>query len=364
MGNEITIPKFENVDIEDLKENPQNIKQHPEEQIDALVQLIKMQKKFHAPLLIDKNNMIWAGHARILAARRLGMKQVPIVRMENLSKADLKAIMILDNEILKAAYDKKNMGQVLSEIPDFDFKKFHMDFEEFKIVDLPEESEIPEIPKESRAKPGQVYQLGNHRLMCGDATNQNHVEKLLGEDKPNLIFTDPPYDFEKYDYLNYYFENQKDIEILILNGDHGTVNMLENYSKNFIGFYVITFNSPSRFSNQPMISHRLITHYRKGKSKFKNLHDAFGTVQEIVLFKSGLTRHEKPLELSKKFITHYSKENDIVLDLFGSSGSTLVSCEYLGRSCLMMELDPACVDIIIERWETLTHKKAKLTDVH
>jgi site-specific DNA-methyltransferase (adenine-specific) len=280
--------------------------------------------------------------------------------MEKLTKKELKAMMIMDNEILKTAYNKKNMTKVLSEIPDFDFKKFNMSFDQFKIDEKPDENTIPEPPKVAKAKLGDVYQLGNHRLMCGDSTNETHIRKLLGDKEPSLVFTDPPYDMEEYDYLTPLFESQKDIEVLILNGDKGTVQLLDRYSKYFVGFYIITFNSPVRFSNQPMISHRLITHYRKGKSKFRNLRDAFGTVQEIVLFKSGLTRHEKPLELSKKFIVHYSKEDDIILDLFGSSGSTLISSEYLGRTCLMMEIEPPLIDLIIERWENLTKSKAVL----
>ena len=108
-----------------------------------------------------------------------------------------------------------------------------------------------------------------------------------------------------------------------------------------------------------MLSHRLLSHYRKGKSHFRNLHDAFGTLQEVTLRKDGLTRHEKPLNLPKSFINHYTMPGETVLDLFGSSGSTLIAAEYLGRKCLMMELNPAYCDVIVKRWETFTGETAK-----
>ena len=158
-----------------------------------------------------------------------------------------------------------------------------------------------------------------------------------------------------------FFESLENIEVLIFNDDRGTKELCQDsrYGKFLINFFLIWFNSPSRYSNQPMMSHRIISHFRKGKSNFKNLHDAFGTVHEVVLSKSGFTRQDKPLEIPKKFIIHYTSEDESVVDLFGGSGSTLIACEVLQRQCFMMEKDPLRVDVIIKRWQKCTHDSAK-----
>lgn len=213
-----------------------------------------------------------------------------------------------------------------------------------------------------KTKPGQVYVLGTHRVMCGDATEGDDVLKLLESDQPRLIFTDPPFDLKEYDYLRPFFEIEKDLEVLIWMDDKGTKELCQDsrYGKFFIGFYPITFNSPSRFPNQPMMSHRLINHFRKGKSNFQNLRDAFATVHELVLRKDGMVRQEKPLDLPRRFIMHYTRPGEQVLDLFGGSGSTMLACEQLQRNCLTMEKDPLTVDKIIKRYEKMTHLKAEL----
>jgi len=211
-----------------------------------------------------------------------------------------------------------------------------------------------------KTKPGQIYKLGNHRVMCGDSLEENDVAQLLESDSPRLLLTDPPYDLKKFSYMAPFFETFQDIEMLIFSDDHGTAKMILDYEKFFKGFYVIYFNSPSRYPNQPMMSHRLISHYRKGKSSFQNLRDAFPTIHEVVLRKDGLVRQEKPLDLPRKFISHYTKPEEQVIDLFGGSGSTMIACEQLGRNCLTMELDPGVVDAIVARWKELTHIEPEL----
>jgi len=188
---------------------------------------------------------------------------------------------------------------------------------------------------------------------------EESMEKLIGTGKqPRLILTDPPYDMKEYDYFKPFFEAQQNIEVLIMMDDHGSKELCLRYHKYFVGNFVLVFNAPSKFPNQPMNSHRLICHYRKGRTNFQNLHDAFGTVHNMVLAKTGLIKQEKPIELPKRFIIHYTRLGEIVLDLFGGSGSTLIACESAGRVCYTMEIDPKHVDYIIQRWEDLTHKEA------
>ena len=246
----------------------------------------------------------------------------------------------------------------LSDVTTHPLDEYQVFLEDNEKMELPEDA-IPPIPKSTKIKPGDIFQCGDHFVMCGDSLNKEDIEKLLNGITPRVIFTDPPYDMPHYDYLLDFFETLRDIEVLILIDDKGTKELLNRYDKYFIGFYVITFNSPSRFSNQPMISHRLINHFRKGKSMFQNLHDAFGTVQELVLRKDGVTRHEKPLVFVKNFIVHYSKPGDIILDIFGSSGSTMIACEYSQRICYTMEKDPLIVEVMLKRYEDFSKKKIK-----
>ena len=189
----IEIPETELVAIEQLKQNPHNVKEHPQKQIDGLKQLIKLEG-FISPLIIDKHNMIWAGHGRIIAARELGMQKVPCVRLEHLTKKQFKAVMLMDNKINESAWNEQNVSFVLSEIPDFNFEEFHMDFDEFRITEPTEETEeIPEVPEIPKAKLGDIYQLGRHKLICADCTIPANVTKLLGETKIDQLVTDPPY---------------------------------------------------------------------------------------------------------------------------------------------------------------------------
>lgn len=221
--------------------------------------------------------------------------------------------------------------------------------------------DVPEKPTSTKVKTGQVYMLGNHRVMCGDATKGDDVLALIESDQPRLIFTDPPYDLKEFNYLRPFFEVQTDIEVLIINSDLGTMGLLDEYKKYFKNFFIMKLHtSPIGYGNQPLMEHRIISHFRKGKSNFLNLMDGFGTFHEIVLTKSGLTRQEKPISLPRRFIIHYAKPEEIVLDLFGGSGSTLIACELTGRNCLTMEKDPLIVDLIINRWKNATHEKVEL----
>ena len=226
---------------------------------------------------------------------------------------------------------------------------------------------FPDIPEVSiAAKPttkhGQIYVLNKHRVMCGDSTNPNDVLTLLESDTPRLLYTDPPYDLEEYNYLKPFLESFQNIEVLIWNDDKGTIHLLRDYFKFFVNFFVIKLNSSgvAAWGNQPRSEHRLVTHFRKGKSNFQNLRDAFGTVHEFILRKDGIIRHEKPLEIPRRFIIHYTKPGELIIDLFGGAGSTLIAAEQLGRNCLMMEKDPLNVDKIVKRWESMTHQEAEL----
>ncbi len=261
-------------------------------------------------------------------------------------------------EELEKIYKAGNMGG-FAETMGKSVDEFRRSLEAMRPKDA---SEVPDVAP-AIAKLGEIYQCGVHYVMCGDATDHDDIHQIFGMEKktPRLLLTDPPYDFGSTSWIMPFFNGEIEIdnlEALVLNSDKPTVEMLMNIGSAFVGFYVITFNSPSRFANQPMISHRLISHYRRGRSNFQNLHDAFGTVHSIVLSKSGLTRHEKPLDLPRKLIIHYTKPEEVVLDIFAGSGSTMMACEQVGRICYCMEKDPHKVDIILKRYEDFTGDKA------
>ena len=354
----IKIPKPILISVVKLKRNKHNVKQHPKGQIDGLVKLIQM-VGFKDPVVIDKKNVVWAGHGRLDAAFRLGMRSVPCIYVDQLTEEQKKAFMLMDNRINESPWDVKNVELVMAEIPQFDFGEFKMEFNTLLPPKPLGDAPIGELPENPETKLGDIWELGDHRLMCGNAMSDQNLVTLLHErDKPILAFMDPPYDLKQYDFMDNLLALHE-IEILTLHDDKGTADMLTRFRDFFIGFYIITFNSPSRFPNQPMMSHRLISHFRKGKSHFVNLNDAFATVHEITLRKDGLTRHEKPIELPRKFIAHYTEPGDIVLDLFGSSGSTLIAAEYLGRICYTMEIKPGLCELIKNRLESYNQKTAK-----
>jgi len=321
-------------------------------------------------VILDQNNLCVDGEHIVRNNLDLGHTTIPVYKRHFKNDAERAYVRQFINYGPKgkpqkdkqsdelAILNEAGMLMELAEVTNHPIDEYQLLLESTDKVDLPDDA-IPPKPKSTKIIPGDIYQCGNHFVMCGDSLVKEDVEKLMNGISPRIIFTDPPYDMEIYDYLEHFFETLTDIEVLIMMDDKGTKELILRYAKWFIGFYMITFNSPSRFSNQPMISHRLINHFRKGKSTFQNLRDAFGTVQELVLRKDGLTRHEKPLVFAKSFIVHYSEPGDVILDLFGSSGSTMIACEHSQRICYTMEKDPLIVEVMLKRFEDFTKIKVK-----
>ncbi|MHA1344376.1 MAG: DNA modification methylase [Promethearchaeota archaeon] len=212
-------------------------------------------------------------------------------------------------------------------------------------------------------KSGDIWQLGEHRLMCGDATKKEDVEKLMNGKKADMVFTDPPYDFENFSFfnnaLNYSTENA---ELFIFYSDKLGIKLASKFFDYFIRTFIVKFQTGVLISNnQPMQAHDLIFHFRKNKNNFKNLNDGFSTYLGEInknFIRQNEFRYEKSIEILSKIILHYTNNSNIVLDLFGGSGSTLIACEQLNRKCYMMEIDPIYCSVIIERWEKFTGNKA------
>lgn len=393
--------KIEYVDINSIKPYENNPR-HNEEAIPYVMESIK-EFGFKNPIIIDKNNVIIAGHTRLESAKRLGMKEVPIIHADDLTEEQVKAFRLADNKVSeKAEWDLDILQEELDNFETIDMSDFGFDID----LDIEEETEIiedevPEVPEEPKAKLGDIYQLGNHRLMCGDSTKEEDVAKLMNGKKADMVFTDPPYGmnldtdwsgaksklqfyqekgckgsgnkyervigdnedfkpelvatiFNNFDYCkeifvwgaDYYPELLKDYKLGNMfvwdkrSNDDTNIDYVEQSDKMFGSQFELCWSKNK---------------HRKQIARVKWA-GIFGTEKEFD--KKRVHPTQKPTTLSSWFIDKYSKENDLIVDIYGGSGSTLIACEQLNRKCYMMELDPHYIDVIIQRWENFTGEKA------
>lgn len=473
--------------------NPRN----NDEAVEAVANSIK-EFGFGNPIVIDEKGEIINGHTRLKSAKLIGLNEVPTVTVDWLTEEQKKAYRLADNKTGELAdWDWDKLSIELEELQnmEIDMSDFGFDFSlgEENLEEVIEDDYEVEVPEEPKSKYGEVYQLGKHRLMCGDSTNINDVEKLMNGNKADMVFTDPPYGMKKEkdgvlnDNLNYddllkfnkqwipiTFDSLKDngswycwgideplmdiySEILkpmiknqkltfrnLITWDKGNgqgqlsdlfrmyatadekclfvMCGVQGFSNNtgdyFDGWEVIRFyleqeakkvglnaKKLKEITGVGMYSHwftkaqwvfipeehyKKIQNYYNGeafnqeyeslkqeyeslkqewhktRAYFNNTHDNMNNVWHIS--RAGNEEREltgghatpKPIALCSRAIKTSSREKEIVLDVFGGSGSTLIACEQLDRTCYMMELDPRYVDVIINRWEEFTGQKAEL----
>lgn len=392
--------KIEYIEISKIKPYERNARKHEDFDIDAIAKSIE-KYGFDDPIGIwGADNIIVEGHGRLLAAKKLGINEVPIIRLDHLTEKERREYALVHNKV--AELSDWDFDLLADELEGLDFDGFDFGF------DLPGEDEAeivedkaPEVDeaKEPKAKLGDIYQLGRHRLMCGDSTSADDVAKLMDGQKADMVFTDPPYNVD-YSGKNEFLNNadkgnciQKPIENDSFQTDEEVSeklwkpafkNMREN-AESHCSIYVTMPQGGAHMMMMMMcaaswqVKHELIwvknnhvlgrtdyfykhepilfgwadTHKFYGKGKYNK------SVWEIDKpLKSDLHPTMKPIELIANALQNSSKENDNILDLFGGSGSTLIACEQLDRTCYMMELDPHYVDVIIERWEKFTGEKA------
>lgn len=391
---------------------------------------------FQQPIVIDKNNIIVAGHTRYKAAKKLGLKTVPCIIADDLTDQQIKAYRLADNKVAeKAEWDFDLLDQELAGIFEFDMLDFGFEEDTEEEPEVVEDDYDAEPPAFAKAKLGDIYQLGRHRLMCWDATVPNDLYALMDGKRADLIMTDPPYNVNYTEKISadidgetaYKNENRKNSQILndhMSDGDFyqfllDTFRAAELVTRaggalyvwhseferaNFTqavkdaGFKVsqtiIWVKNSLNLTRQDyqwlhepclygwkegaghyfiddrkqttVIEDKAIDINKLSKEEMKQLlkeiySDKTSTtvVHEDKPLRSDLHPTMKPLKLLERLIKNSSKQNDIVLDSFGGSGSTLMVCEQLNRTCYMMELDPKYVDVIIDRWETFTEEKAK-----
>ena len=483
--------KVEYIPIDDIKPYDKNAKIHTEEQIEQIKKSIK-EFGMNDPIGIWKDNIIIEGHGRLMACKELGFNEVPVIRLDNLTDDQRKAYTLIHNQTtMNTGFDLDILNEELASI-ELDMSDFG--FDEIELDDIEEENEIiedevPEVPEEPKAKLGDIYQLGNHRLMCGDSTSIDDVEKLMNNEKADMVFTDPPYGMKKEndgvanDNLNFddllefnkkwipiTFNNLKDngswycwgideplmdiysnilkpmakenkitfrnlitwdkgngqgqlssefrmypiadekclfvqvgIQCLTLNADQyweeyepirkylyderikcgwdiPTMKTIAGHSDKSRDHWTsksqwnlptedvyIKFQTWAKAHNIKAFTKQyeeLRNQYEELRAYFDNTHDNMNNVWHFSKT-SGEERESagghatpKPIALCSRAIKSSSRESENVLDVFGGSGSTLIACEQLNRNAYLMELEPKWVDVIIQRWENFTGKKA------
>ena len=381
--------KIEEIKIKELKPYSKNAKSHPQKQIKLLAKNID-KFGFTTPILIDDNNEIIAGHGRLEALNLLKHDTAPCVRMNGLTDNEVKALRLADNKI--AEMGDWDMGLAINELKELDDDLLDLTGFDKDLIIEPDEKddEVPDVPEEAKSKLGDIYQLGNHRIMCGDSTRVEDVEKLMDGKKADLVVTDPPYNtgmdgegknekarlshmfndkienWEEFisDFLTNYFTYTKGECAFYIFIDWRKVNDIRSGMEKLMDVknVIVWDKRVHGLGSDYKSTYELCIVGKKGKPE---IHNRFGLdYQDIWRLQREMGRNKmhatvKPIELLEKPIKHASKEDDIVMDLFLGSGSTLIACEKTNRICYGMELDPKYIDVIIQRYEDYTGNKAK-----
>lgn len=389
-----------NLKIDEIKPYENN----PRNNLDAVDATANSIKEFgwQQPIVVDKDMVIIAGHTRYLAAKKLGCDTVPVVVASNLSDEQVRAYRLADNKTGELAeWDFKLLDTELQDILDIDMSDFGFELNISEDEEVKEDDFDEEIPEEPKSKLGQIYQLGRHRLMCGDSTNSESVKKLLGGVQADLLLTDPPYnvDYSSKDYgrdkssktrKNNQIANDKMTPDEFYKFLFSVFSNAKDNLKSGASFYIwfsdlatVEFNNAANNSGL-MVKETLIwekNNFVLGRQDYQQKHEPclYGWVkggshswysdrkQTTILnfdkpLRSDLHPTMKPISLFDYEIKNSTKSGDVVLDLFGGSGTTIMACEQNGRNACVMEYDPKYVDVIIKRWEDFTGKKAKLIE--
>lgn len=406
--------KIEQIKIEDLKPYERNARRHEAADVAAIVKSIEA-FGFNDPVGVwGPQNVIVEGHGRVMAAKQLGMTEVPCIRLDDLTDEQRRAYALAHNKTAElSTWDAELLPLELEDLPTIDMAGFGFDLDKVagdflkarEAVKTEEDDFDPGAEVEKRAKLGDIWQLGDHRLMCGDSTDPDAWKRLMDGELADMVFTDPPYgvaigdknkaleevkkagkrkenikgdtmtDKQLYEMLRKAFENIRDncaedacyfvtcpqggslgLMMQTMMKDAGLpVRHILIWRKNIATFSIGRLDYD--YQHEPIFYTWTSKHhnYREG--------DQRTTVWDYDKpRKCDLHPTMKPVALVANAVLDGSRGGMLVLDAFGGSGTTLIACEQLGRRCRMMELDPHYVDVIIDRWEKLTGKEAFLID--
>lgn len=398
--------KIQDVAVNKLIPYAKNSRTHSAEQVAQIAASIK-EFGFRNPILVDGVGVI-AGHGRLMAAQKLGLDQVPTIDCSDMSESQKKAYIIADNKLaLNAGWDTAMLTIEMQELEDegfdltllgFDDKELNALLQPEVVEGLTDEDAVPDVPEEPKTKLGDIYILGNHRLMCGDSTSIDDAEKLMDGLLADLVFTDPPYnvdysgrgannlgtikndnmsdnDFEQFcrDIFTTYSAIMKPLAcIYVCHPDSASAPKIafeKTFAEQFKKSSTIIWMKQSagmgwqdyRAQHEP-----ILYGWKEGKGSHFNAGDRTKTsIWKIGRDSQSSYVHptQKPVCLPEEAILNSSKGSDCVVDLFGGSGSTLMACEKTGRVNRTMELDPKYCDVIVKRWEDFTGKKAVLSEL-
>jgi ParB/Sulfiredoxin domain/DNA methylase len=334
---------------------------------------------FKQPIVVDKDGVIVVGHTRHMAAIELGIETVPVLVATDLTPSQIKAYRIADNRTNEEAeWDNELLAIELEDLKadDVDLLLTGFDLEEIeklsaqRVEGLTEDDAVPEIPEDPKSKLGDIWVLGNHRLMCGDSTAVTDIDTLMDGAKPDFIYTDPPYG------ISVQMNNPGTICNGTILGDETTdvaadaYRLCVSYDVPLIfwgaNHYIADAGLPNAScwicwdkqggKHIDQADCELAWTNIKGPARvFQHIWDGFRRDSE----KGERRVHptQKPIALNVEILDFF-KSGNVVLDLFGGSGSTLIACEKTARFCRMMELDPKYSDVIIKRWQEYTGKQA------
>lgn len=381
--------EYKEFKVEDLIPYANNSRTHSEDQINQVASSIK-EFNFTNPVLVDEQGGIIVGHGRVMDAKKLGMESVPCIVMSGLTKAQKKAYVIADNQLaLNSGWDLDALKLEIESLNEMEFDIDLLGFDD-EFLDglmpmeetegLTDEDEVPEPPETPVSVLGDIWQLGDHRLMCGDSTSIDAVMSLLDGKQANMVHTDPPYgvsyqsnmrtESDKFDVL----KNDDvflDIAPVVEACSNGWVFVWTSWK--VLTKWIDLFNGFGYPTNQVI--------WFKGGGGIGDLKKTFSSDYETALVwhrgaeltgkrigsvwkvekdsaSSYVHPTQKPVALPEEAIDKTTRKGDTVLDLFGGSGSTLIACEKINRCARLMELDEKYVDVIINRWQEFTGKSA------
>jgi len=377
-----------------IKANPNNPRTIKDAKFKRLVESIRTFPKMLAirPIVVNDDMIVLGGNMRLKACKEAGIKEVPVIKASDLTEEEQRQFIIKDN----VGFGDWDWDMLANEWDVAELDEWGMDLPKdlFKTDDV-EQDEVPEVPEEPITKPGDLWILGQHRLLCGDSTNTQHVDRLMNKEQADLIFTDPPWNvnyggqtgktpWKQRTIMNDHMEDDKWDEFV-----SGFCASFAIASKPGAPIYVVMsaqewpslqtnlINAGFHWSSTIIwVKDRLVISRKDYHTQYEPIwygwNEKAARLMQVEDRKqsdvwevdrphvSDLHPTTKPIELIARALNNSSKAGNLVLDLFGGSGSTMIACEQTGRKNCSMELDPKYCDVIVKRWENLTGNKAVL----
>ncbi len=396
------------IELEQLVPYARNARTHSDSQVAQIAGSIA-EFGFVNPVLVGGDNIIIAGHGRVMAAKKLGLKTVPTIKLDHLTENQRRALVIADNKIAEnAGWDEELLRLELQNLADEDFDLDLLGFDDVELDDLLAsldddeaaalDENIPEVQENPVSRTGDIWIMGEHRLLCGDSTSEADMKKLMDGELADMVFTDPPYNVNYGDTAKDKLRSKGGAKPIakIMNDNLGDdfEEFLTAACKNMLahtkGALYICMSSSELDTLQSAFRNaggKWSTFIIWAKNTFTLGRSDYQRQYEPILYgwKDGNDRYwcgardqgdvwfynkpqkndlhptMKPVDLVVRGIKNSSKTLDIVLDPFGGSGSTLIAAEHTGRQARLIELDPKYVDVIVRRWQEMTGLQATLS---